>query len=51
MIQATVQWEDSLAGEAHRSPSVFNLVSRAAVSESPVLLFDALSEADISNLG
>ncbi len=51
MIQADVQQEDSLAGDAHRSANVFNLVSRAAVSESPVLLSDLLSEADISDLG
>ncbi len=36
MIQADVQREDSLAGDDHRSASVFNLVSRAAAGESPV---------------
>lgn len=49
-FQVDVRWEDSLACGAHRSESVFSLVLCAAVGESPVLLCDPPSEADISDL-
>ncbi len=39
-IQADVRWEDGLAGDAHRSASLFNLVSLARIGELPVLFSD-----------
>ncbi len=47
-IQAGVRWQDGLAGDAHRSASVFNLVWRARIGEFPVLLRD-LREASCSH--